>query len=235
MYFKYGNYTHDAGEITFSISRESQYNAYGVQIATIERWTIQGQVHADSVSDLTDKIDAIERAYSDDNRSFGLYTDSGSATSHTVSAADTTYIHVVNPPSFPASGGAEYTTFRNYSIQIEVRYGSSGYSAIPLVSFNETISVTGGGPRRILIEVLNGPPQEQITCLETAYVATQSGRAVGRADYPIPPAPLWPLSQPPLVEKESPEKKTGEYTNYGIRWQYQYQSATPLVGNPNVM
>jgi hypothetical protein len=37
------------------------------------------------------------------------------------------------------------------------------------------------------------------------------------------------------VEKESPEKKTGEYTNYGIRWQYQYQSATPLVGNPNVM
>lgn len=235
MYFKYGNYTHETGEVTFSIEKNNEYSSGGILTAIVERWTIRGQIHADSVSALTAKLVALKNAYAVDNLSFGLYEDDGTATAHTINHSKMEYVRVVNPPSFPESGGAEYTTFRNYTIQIEARYTTAAIAGIAVLSFSENISVTGGGPRVIWIETLNGPPQMQTTCEQTMYTATQSGRAVGRAAYPAPPAPLWSLTQPPQIEYESPEQKTGEKTNYGVRWQYQFQSGSPLIGYPNTM
>ncbi len=71
-------------------------------------------------------------------------------------------------------------------------------------------------------------------------LATQSGKAVGFLSYPTPRAPLWPgalLNDRMRVSYTSPHRSGHDggqaYTNFGVQWTYHFESAVPLVGQPN--
>ena len=57
-------------------------------------------------------------------------------------------------------------------------------SAIGLVSWTESLALTGGGPQFGYLLTLNGPPQKQLLRQQTTFKATQQGEAVGLTDYP---------------------------------------------------
>jgi hypothetical protein len=138
--------------------------------------------------------------------------------------------------------GAEFRTFRSFSCQFEweeIFPLTAGY----LLDFTETVRSSGGVPGYVTNEAVNGvPPQSAGTVLLTKWTATQSGRAVGLSTYPLPGiAPfVFGATSPPLKSQDfgrtTPERKgdVAKYRGYEVAWAYQYESATPLVGVPNL-
>ena len=133
--------------------------------------------------------------------------------------------------SFPEGVGAEGITYRNYSLAVE---GLLLTGDGTLLSFVETLSFSGGGPTYGHIETLTGLPVKQQLRNYTVYRVTQQGQAVGISGYPSVPGPLWPaaLMRGGSSERRSPRRIGNSYTEYPITWQYEFEAAFPLYGNP---
>lgn len=237
MKIRYGNYTHADGEINPSLSRALSLNAAGEPYALLHRWTLRGTLLADSVAELTTAIRGLENAYSVNGRDLALLTDSGGSTAHLLKSSQCIGgVRVVDGPNFPTGDRGDYTTYRTYTITLEGEVILNG--AEQLLAFSERVSFSGGGPRIVWHEALEGDPVPQVVAEKTVFRATQQGSTVGYLSYPNPPEPLFPgfLIENPEVQKESP-KRTGRgarttYTEFGISWNYQFASASPLNGNP---
>src|SRR5690606_3105055 len=96
--------------------------------------------------------------------------------------------------SFPEGRGAEFTTYRNYRLTVEAML-PTGAPESSIISYNETLTFTGGGPRDVMMELRNGPAMKWRVSEQTSYFATQSGSAVGYATYPARPGPIWPFDE----------------------------------------
>ena len=238
MKLRYGTYTHDTGEATVAISRDPILNEAGEIVELRERWDVSGFLQAPSPSELTSKIEALRNAYSVNGRNLSLIFDNGTATAHSIKTALTSGgTRVVSGPNFPIGDGAEYSTFRSYSIALEaILKFSNGES---LISWQQTLTLIGGGPRFVHLQTLRGLPRKQFTAQSTPYRATQTGSAVGRFGYPPPAAPLFPADEQVdkrIIRPASP-KRIGsgaylDYTDYRIDWTYSFESDSPLNGLP---
>lgn len=244
MILTYGSYTHEDSEVRLSIAKQAELTPSGVPYKIRETWDIGGVLHGASVSAVTTAIAALEAAYEKHGQNLILYESNGSTrTAHYLIAADMlTGPTVIRPPSYPNGSGADYTTFRQYQITVEAEY-EAGAAQDRLLSWEETIQVNGnGGPRYVVIELRNGPPQRQQVSEATPIAAVQAGRAVGLAGYPLPPAPLWPA----FVEQQSLAVSYGhpratttpqgtKYTEWPVTWQYNFLSPVPLFGTPRLV
>ena len=238
MYLKYGNYRHDDNECTVSIRRDAVKSECEVVYQIRERWEIAGRLQvidqgaaAANQAALTAKINVLKAAYAVHNRDIGFYDDAGKITSHSILSAVTLGgVKVMQPPSFPEGSGAEYTTFRNYSLAVEAIFpvGAMG----TLLSWAEMVRMWGGGPEYGFLPCLTGPPQKQLLRQATTYKAMQVGMAVGRLIYPVPPGPLWSSDEHIHVREkilEVPPDSSGQRI---VRWQYQFESIGPMQGYP---
>jgi hypothetical protein len=248
---RYGSYTHDQDEAAIAISKTTNFNSLGRAISYTERWTITGRLQIDSPSgdpdtdqpQLTTDINALVNAYRYDGYDLTLLRNDGSTvTSHRIiSQATIGGTRVVERPSFPEGSGAEYSTFRNYRIVVEgeipVRQGG-----IEIVEWSETLSFTGtSGPRTVHLELRNGPAQKQVVSQMTVAKVTQSGSAIGRTAYIMPQPPIFPqdeLFHMRQVSYESPTAKgygsTRVYVDWPSEWRYEFESALPLAGFPDL-
>lgn len=237
MYLKYGTYRHAPGEVSVAISKQGIFSDAGISRGVRERWEIQGRLQAADQSSLSTAIAALVAAYSQQAQDAGFYFDNDQPTSHViVSAASNGGVRVIGPPSFPQGKGAEYSTFRTYTIALEAEWLDP---TATLLSWNETLSFDGGGPQVIFLEPINGLPQRQLLKQATTYRAAQSGRAVGYLGYPFPPAPLWPAAEHVdrrQIRYELPDRSgpigAATYTQFGITWSYSFEDAAPLIGFP---
>lgn len=239
MIVKWGTYSHDLNECDVSITRSPKISEAGDRVGYVERWSITGMLIGTGIDDLTTKINLLVTAYSANAKDLKLLKDdAATVTSHQMLTASTIGgTKVVSGPTFQESEG-EYVTWRRYSIEIE-GYFEDGTSNT--LAFNESVSLEGGLPRVAFIETLTGPPIAQTVAQKTTFRGSQSGTHVGRTSFPTAPSPLWP-SSPPLMTKrvsKSGPKRIGptgapNLTEYSVSWDYQYESATPLTGNPNV-
>ena len=132
--------------------------------------------------------------------------------------------------------GAQFLTFRQFACSFEWETAFPG-TAFLLIDFQESLTVTGGTPLIVVFEPINAPPVAQITVPVQGYRAAQSGSAVGYRARPIAALiapPLFPaaLTKQSITQK-SPDRVGVNYQNYGVQWQYEFASATPLLGNPN--
>ncbi len=188
-------------------------------------------------SALSAAIDALTAAYALQAQDVGFYFDNGAPTSHTIRSADTNGgVRVVAPPSFPEGKGAEYSTFRTYTIGLEAERLEPDAT---LLSWTETLQLKGGGPQFTFLEPINGIAQKQLLKQATTFRATQSGQAVGYLSYPAPAAPIWPEAEhleQREIRLELPRRMgpPGDptYTEYKISWSYSFQDAYPLVAVP---
>ncbi len=237
MYLKYGNYQHASGEVSVVISKQGLFSESGMPRGIRERWDIQGKLFAIAFPQLSTAINALTAAYSVHGQDVGFHFDNGLVSSHRIINAQTNGgVRVVVPPSFPEGTGAEYTTYRTYSLALEAELLVSNAS---LLHWNERLSFSGGGAQHTFLLPINGPPVKQLLRQTTTYRATQSGEAIGYQSYPTPAAPLWPDEEHVHrreVHYELP-KRMGPagavaYTQYRVTWSYHFESATPLLGSP---
>jgi hypothetical protein len=243
MYIQYGNYRHAIGEGALSVSQQAEYES-GIPAAIRVRFEVQGRIQiADQGSPLANQafmtaaLDDLEAAYLQNGLDFGLYQDDGTPTQHVLlNAATLGGTRVITPVSYPVGRGAEYSTYRNYTVSIE---GLLPNFYASIVQWKETLTFNGGGPEFIFLQTLNGLPQKQVLYQQTTYKASQRGSAVGNLAYPLPPDPLWPYAIHPnrtVIDRSSPERvgTTGiAFRHYQTTWSYSFEDVAPLVGDPN--
>lgn len=241
MILTYGNYRHALAETGVSIRRETIYASTGVPLATRERWRIQGVLHADSPQDVTRAIDELTAAYAQPGKDVVLYLPDGvTPSAHVILARHTLGgVRVVRPLEFLQGTGAEYSTFRSYTIELEADLPLQGEANV-LVRWEETLSSSGGGPRWVYLATLVGPPVRQQVQESTPYRVTQVGRAVGYRDYPTPAEPIWPGAchhDATVITRRTPRRvgsgSTAADTEFEVTWHYQFESLAPLVGRPS--
>jgi hypothetical protein len=241
MILAYGSYRHPLAEAGISIQRETLFAATGVPTATRERWWIDGVLQAESSAGVTRAIVELQSAYSRQAQDVVLFLPDGTTpTAHTIQSRDTIGgVRVTRPPSFPQGRGAEYSTYRSYTIELEADIPVTRDANL-LLYWEEVLSFSGGGPRWVYLATLAGPPVRQQVQESTPFRATQSGRAVGFRDYPTPAAPIWLAAwhqDASTITRRLP-KRTGSgaattETEFEVTWQYQFESASPLVAQPN--
>lgn len=237
MILKYGTYSHDDNEVTLSITKAPRFGPLGYRIGTRERWQIQGILQAASVSALTTALTALEDAYETNNLDLILTTDGNIETAHTLKVSDTLGgVRVVGGVQYPQGEGSQYTTFRSYTITLEAVRNDN---ELELLAFSETVDIQGsGGPRRVLIEILNGPPQAQITNLATIQQIVQRGSALGYSQYPAPAAPsipAWESLPDRVISRRGPRSVRGQFTEFTVNWQYVFLAPSPVTVLPQAV
>ena len=241
MYLKYGAYTHAANDAAVVISRDALLGAAGVPYGYRERWDVSGFLQAETQAELTQAIAALQAAYAVPAQDAALLLSDGvTETAHRLDSSSAIGgVRVVAPPAFPQGAGAEYSTFRGYRLALEADIATG--DAVELLSFEEVLQFSGGGPRHVHLETLAGPPRKQLANQHTIFRATQSGRAVGLSRYPIAPAPLWPADERRdqrqwslRAPRRSGPRGAASFTEFEIVWTYAFESALPLSGKPNV-
>jgi len=236
MYLKYGSYTHAQNEAAVQIGKRAVFSPRGYRQAVRETWRILGVLHAAGQASLTSAIASLRAAYGVNGLDLGLYLDDGlTLTDHALVSSLSLGGTRVTSLEFPNGSGAEYSTFRSYSIAVEAEFPDTSNN---LLDFSETLSFEGsGGPRIIFLDTLDGLPQQQIAQQRTTSRARQEGRAVGLATYPPVAAPIWPGAELPAERRlamRSPRRVAGNLTEFVVEWKYAFEAVIPLAGMPTV-
>jgi hypothetical protein len=235
MFLRYGSYTHAQNEPAVQIGKRALFSPRGYRQSVRETWRIVGVLHAGDQPGLTAAIAALRSAYNVNGLDLGLYLDDGATpTDHVLSSGASLGGTRVTSLAFPIGAGAEYSTFRSYSITVEADYPDTSNN---LLDFSETLSFEGtGGPRLVFLDTLAGLPQPQIARQFTTCRARQQGRAVGQATYPPVSPPIWPTAELPDQRRltlRSPKRIAASLTEYVAEWTYVFESVSPLIGAPN--
>jgi hypothetical protein len=242
MRLKYGSYWHESDEAFIDHDRASEQDQSGIVISEIETWTIGGRLEAATQSALTAAIAALEAAYTLTGQDIILYENDGTTPSALAMYSANTVggVIVTKRPSYGAIRNGAYSTWIDYTIQVQAKQQINNGSSNPIVEWTETLSFTGtGGPRHIAMEVRNGQPVVQRVSQATPCRAFQSGRAVGYSSWYLAPPPIWPqwLKHPEVGGSVSTPKiigsgSTREKVNFETTWNYVFESPGPLKGFP---
>lgn len=241
MYLRYGTYSHETGECAITIQKESVLSAENNRIGWKEIWNISGMLRASTTSELTTKIRALETAYSVNGRDLVLLNDDGSETAHKLISNRSRTGVMIQKLDYPAGEGAEYTTFRNYTLIAECDFsilesfdivgGGKGKKGGGIsLSYNEVITYRGsGGPRIVVLETMGGDPVKQIVSKRTPRYKTQSGSATGLYAYPQIPPPLDPdneISDRRVTQYDLPSTVSafGKESIFRVNWSYEFVS-----------
>lgn len=230
MQLTYGNYTHADNEVTLSISYRPVYER-GVKVKVTVTWTIDGKLQADDAAGLSLAIAALEAGYAANGQNLSL-----GGTAHSLLSSECIGGTRVTELSYPTGDGAEYVTFRSYRITVEGDLAVTNTTTV-ITEFTESISLSGGGPKWVMLTPANGPPQRQQTRGQMPYVARQSGSAIGFGQYPAVPDPIWPSAEHRerrQITRNSPKVTAGAAQYYPVQWSYEFESATSLIGNPTI-
>ena len=216
MILTYGNYSHPNGTCAVVTSSNTVFTASGIPAMTTTRVGIEGNLLADSslstaaalTADLTTKIQALEAAYKQVGVDLILTDENGTLTAHVIRNSETLGgIRVIEPPHYPYGSGAEYANYRRFRVGLEADILPTGGNQPIYLMFQETLTLSGGGPEYAWTAPIIGMPQRQIVRQQITYRAVQSGFAVGFRQRPTPPLPLWPnaLAQSPDITYGSPQ------------------------------
>lgn len=238
LILRYGSYQHAEGECEVFINRQMMETAAGFQYGVKETWTIHGFLATTTQALLTTAIINLKAAYSLHGQNLGLYLSDGTTLTDHYVTGNTPIggVRVVSGPSFPKGHGGEYSTFRSYEITLEAEFSVVNQATI---HFNEVLTFTGGGPRFVYLQPLQGLPQKQQVAQSTPYRAVQSGSVIGLLDYVAPPTSLWPADEDieqRKIDYLSPKREERGnhfvYRNFEVRWSYVFTAVAPLVARP---
>jgi hypothetical protein len=231
----YGGYAFPANAVEVTTQRDLVDDDRGLPVAYRDTMTGQGTVFGSSQSEITAACAALERALGLQGQNLVMYQDNGAVAFGLLNALSLNGVRMKGP-NYPSSQGAEYATYRTFSFVCTADYPlpTLPAGANLLVSFQETLSFSGGGPKRAFLQPVNGLPIRQTVYAATPYLATQSGSAAALRGWPTPPPPLWPGL---LLENGEPSLESPQRGPRGliftVSWSYRFGSVTPLNGRPN--
>jgi hypothetical protein len=240
MRVRWGNYLHDDGEVGVAFHKQPLRTEGQLQYGVAETWVISGFLQANNLALLQARIQALEFAYSFNNQTISLLDSLGNVGRTMAGVTEIGGTQVVDF-SYPEDGraDAEYSTFRRYVIRVEGRYQLPVGNV--LLSWAESVTFVGGGPRFVHKQPLTGLPQKQYVAQATPFRAVQRGTAVGLKDWPLPPGPVWPADEHTDRRQITPghPKRSGGavglvFTEYPVEWSYEFEASAPLVGQPTL-
>lgn len=240
MYGKYGNYTHALNEAGITTRCSVELDASGVPFKMTKFWDLQGMLQAADQASLIQAMRALETAYSVHGQAAQLLLDDGSTVYQALpSIGSIGGVIITEPVSYPRYDGAEGSTYVTYRVGLRAEYQIDPAGGLIALRWEEVLTITGGGPRFVIIEVRNGPPQKQMVSQATPYRATQTGQGTGWLQYPPFPSPIWAADEDVpnrQLTRMLPTTRGGSGSSniveYPIAWSFQYQSVSPLIGNP---
>lgn len=236
MIFAYGNYVHAADEVNLAVAKRAVLSARGYRKCTKVQFTLNGVLQGTSPSDLTTAMANLEAAYYKHDQNAALYLSDGVTLSqHYINVGNTLGGVRSSGVTWGNADGTEYVTRRSYSVTLEADL-NDGESNI--LEFREAITIVGnGGPRFVLLETLEGPPQYQVAAQRTIVRATQSGSAIGLLKPVDFPQPIWPNA---VKQDQMQQSRTGPAVwrnglwEYPCSWSYQFESNEMLSGTPTI-
>jgi hypothetical protein len=229
---QFGGYMHPQGTTAYTLDRQTVFDQRKRPIAEQATVQISGRIHGDDPADLQAKWIDLEDAYSQVGVGvhFNINIDGASSIFGIDGGNTIGGIRVTKKPSIQDTMGNAHQKYLGFSVELQAIVPFAN-SLTALVSFRETLSFSGGGPRTAMIESLYGPPVKQQTRAQTIYRATQSGQAVGMFGRPAVPAPLWPAhwTGDYSANREGPEMFGNVETNHGANWSYQFEADSPFA------
>lgn len=230
----YGSYVHPIGTTAYSTQRQTLFDGRKRPVMDATSVSITGIIHGDDPVSLQENWAALVDAYNQVGADFSIHVN-GTPSGFTIfDAATIGGIRVTKQPSIPSTLGSAHVKQLPFQIELQATLPYSG-SPLALMSFRESVSFSGGGPRTTMVEALTGPPVKQQVREQTVFRATQSGQAIGLFGLPVIPSPIWPsdLTGEYTSERTSPELFGEVRTNYPVSWKYEFESATAFNGLPN--
>ena len=233
---RFGNYTHPDAEAEVAILREAVFGETGEINGIQETWNITGRLEADTQAALTTSIQALEAAYTKQVDEISLeFADTGNDTAHSMKTSEMrTPIEVVQPVSYPIGSGAQYAGFRDYQIVVRgtknTTTGAQNASQ-GLVQWEETIEVSGGYPRDVLVTTINTIPIRQRVAEYTPCIIRQFGTAASTMGWPLRPATMFDLNTQAVLLDNSFQKHGEQVTLangvkkgqlFAVTWSYAY-------------
>lgn len=238
MQLVYGSSSFDANSVWPLVQRElvrdDAERPYKVRMTV----HVEGYLTASGQTNLMILESAFLTAMSRQYQNLVFYHDNASTQSPSITMLNSTSLTGVRISDvfIGSKYGAEYATQRYFRFTATADYALTG-TAENLLAFRESVTLSGGLPKFVCRPALNGPPQRQLTWLQTPFRAVQEGEAVGFLAWPTPPAPIFPqfLSGDDCPVRRSSPRRTGiNYQEWPVAWQYIYESPAPLVGVPNL-
>lgn len=257
MILKYGNYAHADGEINFTCQRRALFTSAGIPYAEVETWYLRGILLPDSgitdltalQANLTTKINALKSAYSVHGKDAILYlsdgvTPSSHALRNSLAVAPGVWagtrtvfapgVRVIQPPYFEDGAGAEYCTYRTYTIVLEAEF--QGFNQFGLTNspnagaitkgqtfteFQQSIVQEGTGSERVWTRPLRGEPRLVTVRERTPIRIVQEGYAKGYLAEPQAPDPM-DLGE--LVSRTTGTSRDGDGRSSTVSWRYEFGS-----------
>ena len=229
---RFGTFLHEDAEAAVEISRDAQRTDSGQIYGILETWAIRGRLEADDQATLTTKILQLEAAYKLQVDEMSLeFADTGLDTAHSIKASNLlSPIEVIVPPSYPIGEGAQYAGFRDYQIVVQAIV-DTGQLPGGLVQWEETIEVSGGWPKDVLVHTLNTLPIRQRAAQATATIVRQYGSATSMIGWPMRPGFMFNIETEAVLMDYSYQKrgervsliggsKKGQY--FSASWSYTY-------------
>lgn len=201
---------------------------------------VQFDLYAESVSEMTATIQGLIDAISGDYQDVLLLDDDGGQTPWCLINADTIDgVKLMTPPSFPDVSSV-------YALKVSGEMAwqadfppddvTNGPGQPNLLAFSETLTFQGnGGPIKTITLTPRGEPIEVTLAERTPFFASQAGSISAVGPISNIPQPIWPdklVNPASTTERSSPNVRNGVIESYSASWNYQFQSITPLVGQP---
>lgn len=237
MYYTWQNYTSDDNSAIIGAKTRVVKNSGGEMISLVTSYEVKGYVYGTGQQDVSDSMNELESALARPYSNFLFYQDDGAVSATALyNGPSLSGVTVTDGPNWLLDArGANYVRQNEYTFTVSAEYPLSNTRNM-LLSFEERIIRSGGGPRYMLQECLYGPPQRQRIRAATIFSTVQEGSAEGYLRQPrIPPA-LWPahLMFAPDTMEASPDREGKGFKRYAISWKYTYMSPVYLPGPPNL-
>jgi len=227
MVLKYGSYTFNSETTVVPIEHRFEFDAQGRRDREVQSWRIRTVLQDTSTSGLNTKSSTLEAAMVNGSTLTLYYPNGSTKTIHEVEDC------TVSSISWPNATGPEYAVQR--TVQVEIRGYVDATKDDDLVSFQESISFSGGGARYVLQETITGTPVKHRVAENTIFRASQQGSATGKTGYPSPPGPAFPgneAEENPELGYEHSRTADGD-DRYTLRWRYVFASAFEMQGVPS--
>lgn len=233
MYIKYGDFEFNPWEAGLSVRAEFVHSPRGFKKFQRVQYDLDGELCIDGGQyDITERLNEIIEAFSEDDKDIGLYHDDDSPSTHFMSTTTNNLTgNQVLSKQFPVTSHGEYTSGRKFQISVGALLYSPDSVLVEHQDSLRRISNAGphwewkADPRRPLWGFY--PEMIFPATMQTIY---HSGFRTAMDAYPLPVAPLYSppfeLNTRRVVEHLSPKRYPKGYTEYTTRWHYVYSLPT---------
>lgn len=247
MRFIYGNFQGaDTDNWACTGAQKTAVRKNGQLTSIITTLDFQAVIIADGQYLLSQRVAQIQAAILYDGKNVGLLHDNGTPSKLFLDSSQSqSGVRITRYPfPEPNIAGADYASSVTIRCSFEAEYsgvpiGGGGGQTPPnvLVSFTESLAITGdGGPRTAVQEYIKGDPEQFTLADKTAVRATQSGSAVVEGfsgnSFASVSEPLFPglLKRDSKGERRVVNQLTDGKWSCSIDWEYQFESTGPIDG-----